>query len=141
MRRFAFVTVALVGALVLAGSASAAAKKTASPFAAQVKELHDVKVLLELADHDYKGHRAAAVKHLTEAIHALEAGHKHHQGGKVAKGSREPQRLSDAQLRESLKVLNAVLVQLSGAPGAPAAKGAIHVTNAIKELEIALKIK
>jgi hypothetical protein len=140
MRHFAFVIAALVGALVFAGSASAAGKKTASPFAAQVIELHEIKLLLERADHDYKGHRAAAVKQLTEAIHALEAGHKHHEG-KAVKGGREPQKLSDVQLLESIKALNVVLAQLSTATGAPATKGAVHVTNAIKDLEIALKIK
>jgi hypothetical protein len=135
---FVCVAAALAGVFAFAGTAPAA-KATASPFAAQVKELHDIKVLLELADHDYKGHRAEAVKQLTEAIHALHPGHKHHAKG--VKGGGEPQALSDAQLKESIKTLNAVLAQLSTAGGAPATKAAVHVTNAIKQLEIALTIK
>ena len=138
--RCALAIAALIAILALAGPAPAAGKNAASPFAAQVKELHDVKVILEQADHDYKGHRAEAVKQITAAIHALHPGHKHHHG-KKGKGGGEPQALSDAQLKESIKVLNAVLVQLSGAPGGPATKAAVHVTNAIKELEIALKIR
>ncbi|HKI35613.1 MAG TPA: hypothetical protein VKA46_27400 [Gemmataceae bacterium] len=140
MHRLAIVAAALTVALVLADPASAASNKGPSPFAAQIKELHDVKVLLEMANHDYKGHRAEAVKHIGHAIHALEMGHKHHHG-KGAKGKGEPQALSDAQLKESIKVLNGVLAQLSGASGAPATKGAVHVVNAIKELEVALTIK
>jgi hypothetical protein len=140
LARSAAVVAALVTGLLLAGQARAALPKLPSPFAAQVKELHDVKVLLERADHDYKGHRAKAVHQVTAAIHALHPGHKHHHG-KGAKGGGEPQALSDAQLRESIKVLNAVLAQLSGAPGEPAAKAAAHVAGAIKELEIALTIK
>jgi hypothetical protein len=140
VRRLTVIVAALAGALILTGPASAAGKKTESPFLAQIKELHDIKVLLELADRDYKGHRAEAVRHIGHAIHALEAGHKHHHGKNV-RGGGEPQALSDAQLRESVKALNAVLIQLSGAPGVHATKGAIHVTSAIKELEIALTIR
>ncbi len=138
--RFAVALAALAGTLLLAGTAAAAGKKTESPFLAQVKELHEIKLLLERADRDYKGHRAEAVEQITHAIRALEAGHKHHHGKKV-KGGGEPQALSDAQLRESIKTLNAVLAQLSTASGPAATKGAVHVTSAIKELEIALKIR
>lgn len=140
VHHLALLTAVLAGALVFVAPASAKAKKaTSSPFAAEVKELHDIKVLLELADRDYKGHRAEAVKQLTEAIHALHPGHKHK--GKGVKGGKEPQRLSDAQLKESIKTLNDVLAQLTAAGGAPATKAAVHVTNAIKDLEVALTIK
>jgi hypothetical protein len=133
------VIVALAAGLLLAAPASAGKKKSPSPYAAEVKELHEIKVLLERADRDYKGHRAEAVKQLGAAIHALHAGHGHH--GKGVKGGGEPQALSDAQLRESVKALNVVFAQLSNSPGEPAAKAAIHVANAIKQLEVALTIK
>jgi hypothetical protein len=132
---------AVVGCLALAGPAAAKGKEAASPFAAQIKELHQVKVLLEKADRDYDGHRAEAVKDITAAIHALEMGHKHHHHGKGAHGGGEKQRLSDAQLRESIKVLNAVLTQLKGESGEPAAKASADIVKAIKQLEIALTIK
>jgi len=137
--RLALVAAVLVASLLVAGPARAAGKKAPSPYAAEVKELHEIKLLLERADHDYKGHRAEAVKQITAAIHALHGGHKHH--GPGVKGGGEPQALSDAQLRESIKALSVVLAQLGNAPGAPAAKGAVHVANAIKQLEIALTIK
>jgi hypothetical protein len=140
MRRQFISRVAVVAVLAMSGAVSAAVKKTESPYAAQVRELHEIKVLLETANHDYKGHRAEAVKHITHAIHALEAGHQHHPGPRV-KGSGEPQQLSDAQLRESVKALHSVHTQLSTAATAPATKGADHVHHAIKQLETALKIK
>ncbi len=144
VRPFAAVVAALAGALLLVGPARA--KAVATPFEPQVKELHEIKLLLERADHDYKGHRAEAVKQLGEAIHTLHPGHHaNHKAGTgvkaAAKGKREPQALSDAQLRESVKALHAVHKQLEAAGGEPAAKGAAHVHKAIKELEIALKIK
>jgi hypothetical protein len=132
---------ALAAGLLLAGPALAAVKfRPQSPYAAQLKELRQVKVLLQHADRDYKGHRAAAVKEITAAMHDLHPGHKAHKG-KGSKGGGEPQVLSDAQLRESIKALNVVLAQLNAAPDTPAAKAAGHVTNAIKELEVALSIK
>jgi hypothetical protein len=138
--RLAVITAALGASLLLAGSAPAAPKKAPSPFAAQIKELHEVKVLLERADRDYKGHRAAAVKQITAAIHALRPAHKHHHS-KGVKGGGEPQALSDAQLQDSIKALKAVAAQLGGVPGAPATSAAAHVANAVKELEVALTIK
>jgi hypothetical protein len=141
MRPLSLLCFAVIVPLALAGAAPAAGKKAATPFAPEVKELHDVKGLLERADHDYKGHRAAAVKEITAAIHALHPGHKHHHHGKKGKKGGESQALSDAQLRESIKVLNGVLAQLSRAPGEPALKAAAHVTNAVKDLELALKVR
>ncbi len=145
VRHCAFVAAALAGALLFAGPApaKAKAKAAASPYAAEVKELHEIKVLLERADRDYKGHRAEAVKQIGEAIHALHPGHKHHagKGGKGVKGGGEAQPVSDAQLRESVKALRAVHEQLVATGGAPAVKAAEHVHKASKDLEIALKVK
>src|SRR5262245_49808902 len=65
-------------------AANAAGNGSASPFAAQVAALHTARDLLVNADHDYKGHRAEAVKLVTAAIHAL---HPHHAKGAAAKGT------------------------------------------------------
>src|SRR5438552_3361668 len=54
-------------------------------FSKEVAELRATKALLERADHDYKGHRAAAVKEITVAIHALEPSHPSAEA-KAAKG-------------------------------------------------------
>ena len=134
----------LVGALAVGLAPAAAAPKpkgTPSPYAAQIAELHQIKVLLERADRDYKGHRAAAVKEITAAIHDLQAGHRHGRGGPHVKGGGEPQALSDEQLREAVAGLKAVQAQLAGAPSAAAVKAAAAVEQAVKELNIALEIK
>jgi hypothetical protein len=139
--------VGLLFAGLLAGAtlAEAAAPKTnktkVEPFATQISELHAVKVLLQKADHDYKGHRAAAVKHVTAAIHDLRV-HKATKtsGGKV-QGGGESQEVSDAQLREAIKGLQVVQKQLAGSNVDRAAKAAVAVGKAIKELEVALEIR
>jgi hypothetical protein len=128
----------------LAGGAGAknpeAAKTTPSPFAVEIGELHRIKALLEKADHDYKGHRAAAVKEITAAIHDLAAHHHHHPHAMPGKGgNNEPQALSDAQLREAREQLRTVHKQLAAA-GAPG-KAVTAVEKAIKELDRALEIK
>lgn len=117
-----------------------------------VLELHATKALLEKADHDYEGHRAAAVHHITQAIHELSGAHHggthaagapHHAGGKhphPGKGGQkghEPQAVSDAQLRVALQQLAAIHAQLGGAH--PKASG--NIQAAIVELNVALKIK
>jgi hypothetical protein len=130
--------VVVAGTTLFAGTISAA-KKPASPYAVEIKELHVIKVLLERADRDYKGHRAEAVKQISEAIHALSAGKKHN--GKGVKGGNEPQALSDAQLRESIAALAKVQTQLVATGGAPAVLASEHIARAIKQLEIALTIK
>src|SRR5262249_590425 len=61
------------------------AKNQGAPFAAQVAELRLVRQSLQGADHDYKGHRATAVKYVTQAIHALRP--KTGRGGKGNKGA------------------------------------------------------
>ena len=126
-----------------ADGAQKAAQKPASPYAKQIYELHDVKVLLERADHDYKGHRAAAVKVITSAIHSLQAGYAHvsHPSQKV-RGGGEPQALSDMQLNEAINQLKTIQKQLSAAQGDKAVQAAaVDLNTAVSELQIALTIK
>jgi hypothetical protein len=104
-----------------------------------VGELRQIKLLLERADRDYKGHRAAAVKEITAAMHALAPHQKKH--GKHLPGGGEPQALSDAQLREAIAQLGKVATQLSGRPGKRPAKAVGHIGAAVQELQVALTIK
>jgi hypothetical protein len=102
-------------------------------------ELQTIKVLLERADHDYKGHRAAAVKEISVAMRILAPNHK--RNGKAPGPVGEPQALSDAQLRAAVGALGKVAAQLSSLPGKRPAKAVGHVGAAVKELEVALTIK
>jgi hypothetical protein len=136
----------LLGTLMAAGGARAQAKAPAAAVArAQaaalapvIRELRATKVLLERADHDYKGHRAAAVKDIAVALRAL--GAHRHQGKKPA-GNNEPQKLSDDQLRQAVVRLGVVQSQLANLPGPGAAKAAVALQAAVKELETALTIR
>ena len=83
---------------------------------------------LSAADHDYKGHRVAAMRHIEAAAKLL---------GVNLKGDgkgHEKQAVSDAQLRAAQTALQQAAAVLSG----PAQK---HVEKAEKELSIALSIK
>jgi hypothetical protein len=131
--------------LSLTASASHAAVGV-SPYGTQIKELHQIKVLLERADHDYKGHRAAAVKEITKAIHALGANSGQHQKTGVHPHTGKPheaQALSDAQLRAAIQSLVTVSQQLqsAGAKNPRAGKAALDVQLAVKQLNMALAIK
>jgi hypothetical protein len=101
-----------------------------------VNELHATKTLLEMADHDYKGHRAAAVHELDVAIKEL-GGHK----GKGPAGNNEPQALSDAQLKAAVLGLVEIEEQLSTVPAPATARAAAAVAVAVKELKKALTIR
>ena len=89
--------------------------------------LDDAYATLAQADHDYKGHRAQAMKQIDDALGEM--------GAKVSgKGRRhEPQGTSDAQLRAARDMLQ----QATGL----SAKAAKHVSKAIAEINIALSIK
>jgi hypothetical protein len=135
---------AFVGDLFLASRAEArqkGEKQAANPYLEHVAKLHEVKVLLERADHDYKGHRAAAVKEITAAIHTLHPHHKPATGKGGKGGNNEPQALSDAQLKQSIKDLETIQGHLDRAATAPAAKASASLGKAMKELNIALEIK
>ena len=138
---------------------------TNSLFSTQVAELNTTIKLLQAADHDYQGHRAQAVHDIHQAIHALHPTANHNKssatGGKVtgktvtgktvtgktitaktvtAKSqgaNKEPQAVSDAQLKQAITQLNTVQGQLKAAPPA-----ALHsVQAAVKQLQVALTIK
>jgi hypothetical protein len=90
--------------------------------------LDDAYATLAHADHDYKGHRAKAMKQIELAVQEL--------GGKISgKGKgREPQGTSDAQLRAAQTLLRETSGGLSG-------KSLKHVNAAIEQISIALSIK
>ncbi len=104
---------------------------------AAVKQLHEIKVLLESADHDYKGHRVAAIRDINAAIRDL-GGHGKGTGGG---GNREPQKLSDDQLKTAVADLAAIEKKLAASTHPQAATAAAAVASAIKELEAALMIR
>jgi hypothetical protein len=104
-----------------------------------VQQLHQVRVLLEHADHDYQGHRAAAVQQISHAISVLDP--KNNFKDKDRGGNGEPQALSDAQLGEAVLVLANDAAVLSAIPHAKAAKAFGHVAGAILDLEMALRVK
>ena len=80
------------------------------------------------ADHDYKGHRVAAMKQIEAAAKLL--------GVSVRGDGRghEKQGVSDAQLRTAQGLLQQALPGLSGKP-------LKHVNRALQQLAIALSIK
>ena len=89
-------------------------------------------VLLKAANHDYAGHRNAAIKALEEAGHGLGLEMK-------GKGSaKELQMQSDEQMAEASRILHGARDQLSAADREHAAK---HVNRAIEEIDQALKKK
>jgi hypothetical protein len=129
---------------------------TSSLFSTQVAELNTTIKLLQAADHDYQGHRAQAVHDIHQAIHALHPTAKNNKsstksgqvtgkkssvkGKNLAKGkgaNKEPQAVSDAQLKQAISQLNIVRGQLKAAP--PAALNSIQA--AVKQLQVALTIK
>jgi ABC-type sugar transport system substrate-binding protein len=96
--------------------------------AAPVDLLRRAYVTLAEADHDYKGHRADAMKQIEAA--AKELGVKLRGDDK----DHEKQGISDEHLREAEKLLNEAKGGLSG-------KALRHVDDAEKQLSIALRIK
>lgn len=83
---------------------------------------------LEQADHDYKGHRVAAMKQIEAAAKLL---------GVSVRGEgrgHEKQGVSDAQLRTAQGLLQQAQSGLSGKP-------LRHVNKALQQLSIALSIK
>jgi hypothetical protein len=120
-----------------------------------VKELRTTLALLAESDHDYQGHRAAAMHKIREAIRGIEqhhakTGQQGQQGqaglkkttGEVPQGqgaAKEPltQAQSDANLNTAIGQLQSVQMQIGSSH--PQVSG--DITAAIGELQTALKIK
>lgn len=90
--------------------------------------LDDAYATLAQADHDYKGHRAKAMKQIDAALGEI--------GAKVSgKGKKhEPQGTSDAQMRAAETLLQQAGTGLSG-------KALKHVQKAIAEINDGLAVK
>ena len=85
--------------------------------------------MLSVADHDYQGHRARAMKQIEVAAQHL---------GVILRGDgrgHEPQATSDGQLRSA----QAMLVQASG--GLKEGQGLAHLKLAIAQLNVALAVR
>ena len=87
-----------------------------------LSELHQAKHLLDIALHDYHGHRAKADHEIHKAIHLLEHGHHHkgeHKSSFKAVAHHGPigdemQKDSDTKLRQAEKLVHAAHLQLVG---------------------------
>jgi hypothetical protein len=138
------VAVSLLAAL---GSASAqgTGKKGANNagYAQVVHELHQTRVLLQEANHDYDGFRAKAVHEIGKAMHALHPAHKHKAPkAAVPTGGGEDQKVSDMQLAQANKQLQVVIGQLTSAAATPQTTTAVqYLQSAVGHLNTALKIR
>jgi hypothetical protein len=117
-----FVGLAVVGFMLSFGQSLVAAP---SPPAGLLVQAY---ATLGRADHDYKGHRIAAMKQIEAAAKLL--GVDVHGDGK----GHEHQGVSDAQLRTAQGLLQQAQPGLSGKP-------LRHVNKALQQLSIALSIK
>jgi hypothetical protein len=142
----ALAMIALATHLAAAQSKKPKASKPATPYGAQISAVHEVRTVLEHANHDYKGHRAKAVGELNHAIHHLYDGYArpagkqgHHPRTKVP-AVHELQALSDAQLQQAAAAIVKVGQSLGGAKGIGPGKAVGHLNNAVKELKIALSV-
>ncbi len=116
-----------------------------------LRNLQSIKVTLERADHDYGGHRAAAVRDIGAAEKQLRQVMHHgvkngaHPVSQVPRGNAiivEPQALSDAQLAAMIPALNGTIGVLSNANhdyGGHRTKAINDLKTAIAQLELALK--
>jgi hypothetical protein len=107
-----------------------------------VAELHQSRLLLHNANHDYDGYRAKAMHDVGKAMHALDPKHKHELPKESGPAVKEDQKKSDAQLATAAKQIQVVIGQLTSAPATPATTSAVkHLEAALGHLNTALKIK
>lgn len=139
-----------------------AAKQTQSHASdQQIREalhvLNSVEHTLKHADHDYGGHRVHAIHAVNAAEHQLKLIHEHHHKhhgtkpaaakgtkgkGNKGQGEPEPQKLSDAQLASSAKVLTQTAAFISNANhdfGGHRTKAIKDIHHAVAQLHLALK--
>lgn len=134
---------AVAGLLAMQGSAEGRGKKGgASPYGPVLQELQATRVLLNQADRDYQGWRAKAVHEVGKAMNALHPKHKHKLPPAAKVTGKENQAVSDMQLAQAAKQIQAVIGQLtSGTANANTTAAVAHLQNAINDLNMALKIK
>jgi hypothetical protein len=111
------------------------------------KVLQATKITLEKGDHDYGGHRALAVQAIAHAQGSL--GHalasqkmKTPPAPNLKNWKREPQKVSNAQLANSVKVLHKTIVALRGANHdyhGMRGRAIEDLERAAHQLEVALK--
>jgi hypothetical protein len=142
MRLFSMCLFVGVASFFLVGADTVSAQKGTKKAADQVlaTQLESIRTTLNTANHDYKGHRAAAVHHVSHAIHLTRHAKphpnpaEHFQPAKT--GNNEPQSVSDAQLQKAITALQALTVPATKHQ----AKVQEHITTAISELQTALKV-
>ena len=117
------------------------------------RELMMTRALLQRGDHDYNGHRARAVGDINRALAALGHGNNgmnatggvrpggNRAGNGMNGARREPQAVSDGQLRQALQNLNTISMQLGTANNPRVARARIPVQRAMTELNTALTIR
>ena len=146
---------AVVAVAVGAGPAAAADKKADRPshviLADALHQLRSINHTLEMANHDYGGHRAAAVHDIKAAEKQirllLDHVHKHYQPKKGEKHPKdiplkEPQLLSDQQLADAIPELRYTVQHIKDAGhdfGGHKDKAIKDLDTAIVQLENALK--
>jgi hypothetical protein len=113
-----------------------------------LQTIHATRIVLENADHDYGGHRAAAVKALGGAQHQLRLalGIKGVKGPKTPKSNPMPeaQALSDMQLAQAIPVLKQTITTMNNASNdyrGHRADAVRDLNEAISQLEKALKYR
>lgn len=120
--------------LTLGASAPAASQLETVQFSnsAEAAKLHRAYRILAFGDHDYKGHRAAAMNQVKKAAELL---------GLDLRGDdkdRKPQVLSDDELRDA----RGLLLEIENSSEVKGQRKITdHIDNAIKQIDIALAIK
>ena len=98
----------------------------------EVQQLQGAYHILEVADHDYKGHRKAAMREIERACKLMGAEPRGDGKGK------EPQGTSDAQLRAAQSMLQSARATASSEHLAQVVG---HIDGAIREISVALHVK
>ena len=110
-----------------------ATKPVAKPAESPIDTLRKAYATLSRADHDYEGHRVAAMKDIAQAANVLGTD----LGGEGSGG--EPQALSDLQIRSVQMMLQGVGRKTPAGEKREAVIGPVH--NAIRELSLALQLE
>jgi hypothetical protein len=150
---FGAAALALAAAFTVADSGPAYAQKKNPPtpdaqLTQALQTLHNTRVILENADHDYGGHRAAAVKAIGAAHHQLrlalgiKAAPKTAKTPKTTTPNSEPQAQSDMQLAQAIPVLKQTITTMNSATHdykGHRADAVRDLNEAIVQLDAALK--